>query len=180
MGGMLWRALGCPTSGECLAYWPRTSPILTLADGNVTLAPWQLPSYLWGPVCPSLRLLRGLADSDGPDSHCDRRVLGPRYRTHGRAASLWFLPLSTEKGLPSFLPSILPSILIYLFIYLFILAALGLSCGMQDLSVVACRLWVAACVLGLVPWPGIEPWPPAWGAQSLTHWTTREVPGLLS
>ena len=28
----------------------------------------------------------------------------------------------------------------------------------------------------LVPWPGIEPGPPAVGAWSLNHWTTREVP----
>ena len=28
----------------------------------------------------------------------------------------------------------------------------------------------------LVPWPGIEPGPPALGAQSLSHWTTREAP----
>ena len=31
----------------------------------------------------------------------------------------------------------------------------------------------------LVPWPGIEPRPPALGGQSLSHWTTREVPGHL-
>ena len=35
---------------------------------------------------------------------------------------------------------------------------------------------VAACMQGQVPPPGIKPWPPALGAQSLTHWTTREVP----
>ena len=29
----------------------------------------------------------------------------------------------------------------------------------------------------LVPWPGIEPRPPALGAWSLSHCTTREVPG---
>ena len=29
----------------------------------------------------------------------------------------------------------------------------------------------------LVPWPGIEPVPPALEVQSLNHWTTREVPG---
>ena len=29
----------------------------------------------------------------------------------------------------------------------------------------------------LVPRPGIEPMPPAVEAQSLNHWTTREVPG---
>ena len=28
----------------------------------------------------------------------------------------------------------------------------------------------------LVPWPGIEPRPPALGAWSLNHWTTRKVP----
>ena len=38
--------------------------------------------------------------------------------------------------------------------------ALGLSCSMQD----------------LVPWPGIEPEPPALGVWSLSHWTAREVP----
>ena len=27
----------------------------------------------------------------------------------------------------------------------------------------------------LVPWPGIEPGPPALGVQHLSHWTTREV-----
>ena len=43
-----------------------------------------------------------------------------------------------------------------LFIYL---AALGLSCSMWDLA----------------PRPGIEPGPPALG-ESLSHWTTREVP----
>ena len=45
------------------------------------------------------------------------------------------------------------------FIY-FNLAALGLSCCMWDLA----------------PCPGIEPRPPALGALSLSHWTTREVP----
>ena len=33
----------------------------------------------------------------------------------------------------------------------------------------------------LIPCPGIEPRPPAFGAQSLSHWTTREVPlGTIS
>ena len=43
-----------------------------------------------------------------------------------------------------------------IFIYL---AALGLTCGMRN----------------LVPWPGIEPRPPALEARSLNCWTTREV-----
>ena len=41
------------------------------------------------------------------------------------------------------------------------------SCGMRTLS---CGMW------DLVPWPEIEPGPPALGAWSLSHWTTREVP----
>ena len=40
------------------------------------------------------------------------------------------------------------------------------SCGIQTLG---CGMW------DLVPWPGIEPGPPALGARSLSHWTTREV-----
>ena len=48
----------------------------------------------------------------------------------------------------------------YIFIYL---AVLGLGCSTRD----------------IVPWPGIKPGPPALGAQSLNHWTTREVPVLL-
>ena len=46
------------------------------------------------------------------------------------------------------------------------LAALGLSYNMWALG---CSIW------DLVPWPGIEPGPSALEAQSLSHWTTREV-----
>ena len=60
-------------------------------------------------------------------------------------------------------------------IYLFILAVLGLSSGMRTL-IAARGLLVAACMRDLVLRPGIEPGPPALGAQSLTHWTTGEVP----
>ena len=47
------------------------------------------------------------------------------------------------------------------FFFLMYLAAQGLSRGMRD----------------LVPWPGIEPRPPALEAQSLNCWATMEVPG---
>ena len=43
----------------------------------------------------------------------------------------------------------------------------SLSCSTQYFS---CNTW------DLVPWPKIEPWPPALGAWSLGHWTTREAP----
>ena len=49
-----------------------------------------------------------------------------------------------------------------------ILAIPDLRCSMQALS---CGMW------DLVPGPGIEPGPPAWGAWSLRHWTAREVSG---
>ena len=49
---------------------------------------------------------------------------------------------------------------IYLFTHL---AAPDLSCSMRD----------------LVPWPGTELRPPALGAWSLSHWTTRQVPLCL-
>ena len=42
-----------------------------------------------------------------------------------------------------------------------------LSCGMQDLF--SCGTW------DLVPWLGIEPMHPKVEAQSLHHWTTRDV-----
>ena len=35
-----------------------------------------------------------------------------------------------------------------------------INCSMQD----------------LVPWPGIKPWPPAVGVQSVKCWSTQEVP----
>ena len=47
------------------------------------------------------------------------------------------------------------------YLLLFYLAALGLSC-----------MW------DLVSLSGIEPEPPALGVESLSHWTTREVTGL--
>ena len=53
--------------------------------------------------------------------------------------------------------------------HFFFLAMLDLSFSTQDLS---CSMW------DLVPQPGIEPRPPALGAQSLNHWTTKEVTGL--
>ena len=39
--------------------------------------------------------------------------------------------------------------------------------------------WLCHAAFGiLVPWPGVEPEPPALEALILDHWTTREIPGL--
>ena len=58
------------------------------------------------------------------------------------------------------------------------LPAAGLSCSMQDLE---CGIQTLSCAMwDLVPLPVIEPRPlPALGAQSLSHWTTGEVPGFV-
>ena len=54
---------------------------------------------------------------------------------------------------------------------------IDLPCGMWTLC---CGLWIHSCdTWDLVPWPGIEPGPPALGVWSLSHWTTREIPSLL-
>ena len=67
------------------------------------------------------------------------------------------------------------------------LAALGLGCGARDLQsslqhmeslVAACRLLVCG-TRNLVPRPGIKPSAPALRVWSLSHWTTREVPGFF-
>ena len=46
--------------------------------------------------------------------------------------------------------------------------------GCYPVLVVACRISCGMWDLG--PWPGIKPRPPALGAWSLRHWTTRDVP----
>ena len=74
-----------------------------------------------------------------------------------------------------------------IFIYLFTLAVPGLCCSTWDLRSSMRDLWlqhagsflVAACLRDLAPQPGVEPGPPALGAWSLTHWTTREVPACV-
>ena len=58
---------------------------------------------------------------------------------------------------------------------MFYLTGPGLSCSLQVL-IFSCSMRTLSCGMwDLVPWPGIKPGPPALGAWSLTHWTTREV-----
>ena len=90
--------------------------------------------------------------------------------------------------LPSFFFFFLMFISLFIRLHQVLVAAGGLlSCSSQAPSlwqvgslVASCELLVAACMWDLVPWPGIEPWPPALGAQSLIHCTTREVLKLPS
>ena len=67
--------------------------------------------------------------------------------------------------------------LLFFNIYLFDCAGSVMACRS---SAFRCGMWTLSCsIRELVPWPGTEPRPPPLGAQSLSHWTTREVPGWL-
>ena len=59
-----------------------------------------------------------------------------------------------------------------------LLASPGLSYGTQDLH--SHMRALSGDVQDLAPRAGIEPRPPALGAWSLSHWTTREVPSADS
>ena len=60
----------------------------------------------------------------------------------------------------------------------------GCACVPPYLFIWLCWVLVPACRIfscstwDLVHWPWMEPRPPALGAWSLSHWTTREVPTL--
>ena len=42
-------------------------------------------------------------------------------------------------------------------------------------------MWALICgIQDLIPFTGMEPGPPALGVMSLSHWTSREVPGKLA
>ena len=55
------------------------------------------------------------------------------------------------------------------------LTALDLSYSTRDLFIVACGVFSCG-MWDLAPWLGIEPRPPALGAQTVSYGTTREVP----
>ena len=50
----------------------------------------------------------------------------------------------------------------------------------SSIFVAACRVFFSCSMWDLVPWPGIEPGPPALKAWNLSLWTTREVPNYSS
>ena len=85
-------------------------------------------------------------------------------------ATLWFLFVRVIFS-PQWNTFLLFNIFwIFIFIWLlqvFVIAHGIFSCCMQTLS---CGTW------DLDPRPGIKPRPPALGALSLSHWTSREVP----
>ena len=92
------------------------------------------------------------------------------------------IPVSLQKcpfSPPPFFPSFplflslgklsLVCLVVLLSIYLFIWLSWVL---VSAHGIFSCSVW------DLVPWPEIEPGPPALGPQSLSHWTTRGAPQL--
>ena len=63
---------------------------------------------------------------------------------------------------------------IFISFYLFswLCQVLGVACGIFSYM----RQTLSWGMWDQVPWPGIEPKPPALGTQCPSHWTTREVP----
>ena len=66
-----------------------------------------------------------------------------------------------------------------------------LTIDIQNSSLISTTVFVCVCVFffftaldlscsrwELVSWSSIKPWPPALGAWSLSHWTTREIPHM--
>ena len=91
----------------------------------------------------------------------------PGWLSPFRSHNLW----QGSKGQP--MMTILALVNLWLFICL---AVLGLKLQYLGSSVfiVACKIFSCG-MWDLVPWPGIEPRPPALGAQSLSHWTTMSL-----
>ena len=67
-----------------------------------------------------------------------------------------------------------------LFIWLhWVLAAAAHRVFISPCRIFCCSVWTLGCSMGdLVPWPRMEPRPPACRVGCLSHWTTRKVPML--
>ena len=70
-------------------------------------------------------------------------------------------------------------------IYLLFIWLCRVLVAARGIFVATCRIFVVVCGIfscgmrDLVPWPGMEPRPPALGVRSLNCWTTREVPPVI-
>ena len=139
------------TGPFCLAYpsWRRDKTlklIKPVVSGGGDCCWFLLPD---SPPFPILVTQFSFCSASIPPSFCKFLFCCIRWRL--------LLLLTTRKSwlIIDFLKNI------YLFICLFwvLVVEHGIS---------SCSLW------DLVSWPGIQPRPPALGAQSLSHWTTRK------
>ena len=66
---------------------------------------------------------------------------------------------------------------IYLFNYWVLVVASRIFHFLAACRIFCCGMWTLSCSMwDLVPWPGMEPGPPALGTPNFSHCTTREVP----
>ena len=65
---------------------------------------------------------------------------------------------------------------LFFLIFIWLPRVLVVACGIFNYVMWTLR----CCIWDLIPWPGMEPRPPALGAWSLSPWTTGEVPIALS
>ena len=99
----------------------------------------------------------------------------------------WLLPCSLER---SYFPDAEGGVLFFFFSYVhwpFLLCGLLITyhtllkvfifiyVWLHRVLEVACRIFSCG-TWDLIPQPGIEPRPPALGAQRLSHWATRDIP----
>ena len=76
------------------------------------------------------------------------------------------------------------SSLSFLHLFLWTNVFLPFQTSINSLFQVYLFIWLLQVLVAarwdLVPWPEIKPRPPALGVQSLSHWTTREVPNVYN
>ena len=145
-----------------------------------TPAPWRvllLPCYLASERAPAPLLcssqVHPLTDSS---AHTVAEPLQSHWTIALKSTSHHYLCPATAL---SFYSSFLKKNYLFIWLYWFLVVALGIfdlwsslqhAESLLSMQTLSCGTW------DLVLWPGIESRPPALGAQSLNHWTTREVP----
>ena len=95
----------------------------------------------------------------------------PHFHQHGiLTATVVFANINLPGDLKLNFPDDSRCIFFFFLLILFIWLCPFL---VEACKIFSCSMW------DLVPRPGIEPRPPALGARSLSHWTTREVPWCI-
>ena len=165
------------------------TPSLTLASSlGPTQKAWKSGAFCQG--CSSPQNCPWLAHAQPSGLSKNSTFPFPAYQFRGSLLRPWFFSFRAISHTHSSDYYNLYFYAILFFMYFFACAkslvaacgTLGLQGGMLDLLVVAWELLVAAHRISgcgtreLIPWPGIEPRPPALGAQSLSHQTTRGSP----
>ena len=116
----------------------------------------EIPTFIWGPDTGLVFHERQIHTSCR--SYCPSECF------------LWIFSISNTSHCMGHIDFFFFNIYLFIWLHRVLVAARGIFLA-------ACRIFLAACMWDLVPWPGIKPGPPALGARSLNHWTTREVPG---